>query len=171
MHQIARSLAVLCLLAASAPAARAADGWGIDKEKPVQLEVTVVDVACALGKACPSQCGAGKHQLGILTDEGKLIPAVKSATLFAGAVTELLPYCGKKVFVDGLLIENPAMTLFFVQNLRDHPDEKWRPAEAFEKEWTAANGKSDEWFRADPLVKKTIADDGVFGIKGLEPKK
>lgn len=163
-------LAPLACIALAAPAV-AADGWGIDKEKIVQLEVTVVDIACALGKECPPQCGAGKRQLGVLTADGKLYPAVKGATLFAGAVADLLPYCGRKVQADGLLIENPAMQLFFVQNLREHADQKWQPAEAFEKQWSAANGKADEWFRADPLVKKTISADGVLGIKGLEPKK
>ena len=171
MKKLFTRIAIATTLIGSATLAHAADGWGIDKEKAVQLEVTVVDLTCALGKECPPQCGGGKHQLGILTTDGQLIPAVKSSTLFAGAVVDLLPYCGQKVFVDGLVIENPAMTLFFVQNLRERPDEKWRPAEAFEKQWMAANGKADEWFRADPLVKKIIADDGVLGIKGLEPKK
>lgn len=149
----------------------AADGWGIDREKTVQLEVTVVDLACALGKSCPPACGAGTRQLGLLTPDGKLYPAVKSATLFAGPVHDLLPYCGKAVMVDGLLIENPMMQLFFVQNLRPSADQKWQPADAFEKTWIEKNGKADEWMREDPLVKQTIAEDGVFGIKGLEPKK
>jgi hypothetical protein len=171
MRKLARlSLAALATIGIPA-AARAADGWGIDKEKVVQLEVTVVDIACALGKECPQQCGGGKRQLGVLTAEGKLYPAVKGGTLFAGAVADLLPFCGRKVQVDGLLIENTAMQLFFVQSLRETADQKWQPAEAFEKQWTAANGKAEEWFRADPVVKRTIAEDGVFGIKGLEPKK
>lgn len=171
MRKLSR-LSLACLATIGIPvAAHAADGWGIDKEKVVQLEVTVVDIACTLGKDCPEQCGAGKRQLGVLTAEGRLYPAVKGATLFAGAIADLLPYCGRKVQVDGLLIENPAMQLFFVQNLRETPDQKWQPAEAFERQWTAANGKADEWFRADPVVKRTIAEDGVLGIKGLEPKK
>lgn len=151
--------------------ASAADGWGIDKEKISQLEIKVVDLACELGQSCPPDCGAGKRQLGLLTAEGKLYPVVKGASLFAGGVVDLLPYCGKHVMVDGLLIENPRMTMFFVQNMRERADEKWKPAEAFEAQWVAQHGKTNEWFRDDPLVKETIAADGVFGIKGLEPKK
>lgn len=171
MRISAQLLSTPFLMIAAASAADAADGWGIDKEKIVQLEVTVVDIACSLGKDCPPACGAGKRQLGMMTADGKLYPAVKGGTLFAGAVADLLPYCGRKVHVDGLLIENTAMQLFFVQNLRERADDKWQPAEAFEKQWTAVHGKSDEWFRADPLVKSTIGEDGVLGIKGLEPKK
>lgn len=158
-------------LALGSPAAIAADGWGIEHEKIVQMDVTVVDLTCALGKDCSPNCGGGKHQLAIKTADGKLIPAVKGASIFAGATAELLPYCGKSVQVDGLLIENPAMRMFFVQNMREKSSEKWQPAEAFEKQWVKAHGKADEWFRVDPLVKQTIAEDGVFGIKGLQPKK
>lgn len=171
MRNIIKSLVAAFAIACAAQPVTAADGWGIDREKVVQLEVTVVDLACALGKSCPADCGAATRQLGVLTLEGKLYPAVKGATLFAGAVHDLLPYCGKKVMVDGLLIENPMMQLFFVQNIRQSADEKWQPAEAFEKLWTEKNGKAEEWMRNDPLVKQTIAEDGVFGIKGLEPTK
>lgn len=148
----------------------AADGWGIENEKVVEIEAKVVDVACELGQGCPKNCGDGKRQLGLLTADGKLRFAVKGATNFAGAVRELLPYCGKSIFADGLLIENPNMTIFMVQNLRTNLSEKLVPATAFEAEWTKANGKADEWFRADPLVKQVIEADGVFGIKGLTPK-
>lgn len=133
--------------------------------------MTVVDLACALSKSCQSDCGAGKRQIGLTTSDGKLYPAAKGATLFAGPIHDLLPYCGKKVMVDGLLIENPMMQMLFVQNTRRSPDQKWQPAAAFEKTWTEKNGKAEEWMRADALVKQTIAEDGDFGIKGLEPKK
>lgn len=171
------SMKTMVLLAATAALmlspgiANAADGWGIDKEKEVEIEVTVVDIACQLTGDCPDNCGDGKRQLGLLTEDGKLRAAVKATTLFAGPHLDLLPYCGKKVFADGLLIENPAMTIFMVQNLRDNKDEKLRTTNAFEKDWTARNGKADEWMRADPAVKKVIAEDGVLGIKGLEPPK
>lgn len=171
MKNIFGRLMIVFALAHSTSPILAAEGWGIDREKVVELQATVVDIACALGKSCPADCGAAKRQLGLLAGDGKLYAAVKSATLFAGPVHDLLPYCGKKVMVDGLLIENPMMQLFFVQNIRQTVDEKWQPAEAFEKRWTETNGKAEEWMRSDPLVKQTIADDGVFGIKGLEPAK
>jgi len=147
----------------------AADSWGIANETVVEIEATVVDVACTLKKDCPANCGDGKRQLGLLTADGKLRLAAKGATDFAGAATDLLPHCGKTVFADGLLIANPAMTIFMVQNLRMSKDQKLQPAKMFEAEWTKKHGKAAEWFRADPLVKKVIEADGVLGIKGLAP--
>jgi hypothetical protein len=154
---------------ALASAAYGADSWGLQNETVTEIEATVVDVACVLTRDCPPQCGGGKRQLGLLTAEGKLRLAAKGATNFAGAVRELLPHCGKAVLADGLLIENPALTIFMVQNLRLSKSEKLQPATAFEAEWTKQNGKADEWFRADPRVKAVIEADGVFGIKGLKP--
>lgn len=164
------AVALVGLIGTVAPAAYAADGWGIENEKIVEIEAKVVDVACELTKNCPAECGGGKRQLGLLTGDGKLRIAAKGATNFAGAAVDLLPHCGKTVFADGLLIENPAMTIFMVQNLRLSKDEKLQPATAFDTQWSKANGKAEEWFRADPAVKKIIAADGVFGIKGLVPK-
>lgn len=162
-------LICISILSFSTPAS-AADGWGIQNEKIVEIEATVVDIACSLRNDCPNNCGDGKRQLGLVTKEGKLHIAVKGATNFAGAVRELLPHCGKSIFADGLLIENPAMTIFMVQNLRLTKNDKLMPATAFEAEWSKAHGKTEEWFRADPLVKQVIEADGVFGIKGLAPK-
>lgn len=164
--------AMLVVVAAmsSASVANAADGWGIENEQIVEIEATVVDIACSLTKDCPPNCGDGKRQLGLLTADGKLRVATKGASIFAGAAIELVPYCGKTVFADGLLIENPAMTIFMVQNLRVSKSDKLQPATAFDTEWAKANGKADEWYRSDPAVQKIIEADGVFGIKGLAPK-
>lgn len=159
---------VLALLF-SAPAS-AADGWGIAHEKETEIEATIVDVACKLTGDCPANCGDGKRQLGLLTPDGKLRLAAKGATNFAGAVIDLLPHCGKVVFADGLLIENPAMTFFMVQNLRLSKNEPLTSANAFQTQWTKVHGKAEEWYRADPAVKKIIDADGVLGIKGLEAK-
>ncbi len=159
------------LLLLLAPGAAAAQSWGIPHEKPVILRGQVVDLLCALTGDCTPECGAGRRQLGLLTAEGKLYPAVKSNVFFAGATLDLLPYCGREVTVDGLLIENPAMTLLFVQSLRGSGEEKWKPTRAFVEDWTARNGPAREWWREDPTVKAVIARDGVFGIPGLEPGK
>ena len=40
---------------------------------------------------------------------------------------------------------------------------------AFEQDWQSANGKAEEWYREDKLVKDVIGADGVYGIKGLNP--
>ncbi len=158
------------LLALVAPGfAAAAQKWGIAHEKAVNLRGQVVDLLCELTGDCTPDCGAGRRQLGLLTSEGTLYPAVKSNVFFAGATLDLLPYCGREVTVDGLLIENPAMTLLFVQNLRGSGREEWKPARAFIEDWERRNGPAREWWREDPKVKAVIARDGVFGIPGLEP--
>ena len=162
--------AVFAVLAAI-PGARAADEWGIDNEKAAQFSAKVVDVACALKGDCPENCGGGTRQLGLLTADGKLRVAVKGNTDFAGAVHDLLPYCGRTIEVDGLLIENPAITLYMAQRVREAPDKPWVKTTAFARDWEAAHGKPKQWFREDPLVKEVIAEDGVLGIKGLEPPK
>lgn len=168
--KILRYIPMLLPLLLVAGPARAADSWGLENETVVEIEATVVDVACTLNGDCPAACGGGKRQLGLLTADGKLRLAAKGATNFAGATVDLLPYCGKVIFADGLLIENPALTIFMVQNLRLNKNEPLKPARAFQEAWTKAHGKADEWYRADPNVKKIIDADGVYGIKGLEAK-
>ena len=166
-----RKLIIIAFAAAlGASPALAGEGVGAEHETVVAMEAKVVDLTCELAKICPPNCGAGKHQLGLLTKEGKLLPAVKSSTIFAAPVLDLLPWCGKTVAVDGLLVANPAMTIYFVQGIRAKAGEDYAPTDAFEKKWVAANGPSEEWFRNDPLVKKIIARDGIVGIKGVVPK-
>lgn len=163
------SVVCVVLLAMPARDLQAADSWGLNHETVTEIEAKVVDIACELTKDCPEQCGDGKRQLGLLTSDGKLRLAAKSATNFAGAALDLKPYCGKTVFADGLLIEHPAMTIFMVQNLRTSKSDKLVATHAFRKWWTEKHGKSKQWFRDDPTIKEIIAADGVFGIKGLKP--
>lgn len=162
-------LVTIAALAAFCAPARAADGWGIDHEKVVVLDGRVVDLACALKGDCPPDCGAGKRQLGLLTPDGKLRAVVKGPVEFAGPALDLLALCGKNVQLDGLLIENPAIHIVMLQNIREKPEQPWARATAFETDWQARNGKAEEWFREDKLVKRVIGEDGVYGIKGLTP--
>jgi hypothetical protein len=162
------AIVVLGMLAA--PAARAADSWGLDGEQPLEVTGKVVDLLCELTGDCPANCGGGKRQLGILAGDGRLLPAAKGAVFFAGAVPDLLPLCGSEVNADGLLLAKPEMSLYFVQYLRSGPDDEWAPTEAFLRQWTAANGEAEEWWRADPAAKAAIARDGVLGIPGLKPE-
>jgi hypothetical protein len=152
------------------PAARAAEPWGLEGESVATIRVKVVDLLCAIGGSCPADCGAGRRQMGLLTEDGKLRAAVKGSVDFAGPALDLASYCGRTIWVDGLLVENPKMTLFFVQNLREREDQPWQATEAFATAWSARNGKSDAWMRADPDVKAIIAAEGVFGIQGLKSK-
>ena len=166
-----RTIPVLATLAAlAAPPAHAADSWGLENERTLEVTGKVVDLLCELTGDCPAECGAGKRQLGILTAEGRLLPAVKGTVFFAGAAPDLLPYCGQTVHADGLLIENPAMTLYFAQYLKAAPDAAWAPTDVYQTQWTAAHGKAEEWWRADPTVKAVIDRDGPLGIPGLKPE-
>lgn len=164
---VAAAFAVL----AAMPSAHAAEAWGIEGEKPVEFWARVVDIACTLKNDCPPDCGGGKRLLGLMTEDGKLRAAVKASVDFGGAVRDLLPWCGKTIQVDGLLIENPAITMVMVQRMRENSGQEWIRTEAFQRDWEARNGKAEEWFRKDPLANKVIAEDGVYGVRGLEPPK
>ena len=85
-----RTIPVLAALAALAAApAHAADSWGLENERTLEVTGKVVDLLCELTGDCPAECGAGKRQLGILTAEGRLLPAVKGTVFFAGGAPDL----------------------------------------------------------------------------------
>lgn len=151
--------------------ALAAEPWGIPHEKPLVLKGRVVDALCHLKGRCAPDCGAGKRQLGLVQADGTYRLIAKGNVDFAAAVPDLIGFCGKEIEADGLLIENPAITLFFVQGVRAAGDTApFVPAERFKAEWEARNGKAEEWWRADPQANRIIAEDGPLGIKGLLPK-
>lgn len=155
------------LMAGTAPAA---EPWNIPHEKQAVLKGRVVDALCQLKGRCAPDCGGGKRQLGLVLADGSFRLVAKSNIDFAGATADLSGYCGREIEADGLLIENPAITLFFVQRLRERPDQDWIAAERFKADWDARNGKAAEWWRADPQANHIIAEDGPLGIKGLQPK-
>ena len=123
------------------------------------------------------KCGNGKRQLGLLFDNGKLVPVVKNNDPFAGAVADLISFCGKRIVADGLLISNPKMTMFQLQFKRAAPKGKlkgpWSRANWFTRDWAKANpGKAgNQWFKHDTRIKDAVAKDGVLGIPGLKPPK
>ena len=122
---------------------------------------------CEIAGDCAPDCGAGKRQLGLLAEDGRLLMTAKGGTDFAGAVVDLLPHCGKTVEADGLLIENPAMTLYFVQGLRLEGETAFTPADAFGKAFAAEHGEGD-WYRMHPLVDEVIAKNGKLGDPKLK---
>jgi hypothetical protein len=154
---------------ATAPV-HAAEPWNIPHEKQAVLKGRVVDALCQLKGSCAPDCGSGKRQLGLVLADGTFRLVAKSNIDFAGATADLSPYCGREIEADGLLIENPAVTLFFVQRLRERPDQDWIVAERFKAAWEARNGKAEEWWRGDPQANRIIAEDGPLGIKGLARK-
>jgi hypothetical protein len=164
------TLSAALLLAFSA-SVQAAEEWGIEHEKKARFTAKVVDVACELTGDCPANCGAGKRQLGLLKEDGLLWLVVKNGDPFAGAVNDLIGFCGKKVIADGLEIRNPKMHLFQLQFKRLAPDGKWSRATQFSKDWAKKNNEkfADEWWERDKLVKEALADGGILGIPGLKP--
>ncbi len=149
---------------------RAADEWGLPEEEVARFEAKVVDILCELTGDCATDCGAGKRQLGLVTDEGRLVLPIKNFTPFSGAVAELIDFCGKRVMADGLFSTNRGHTIFALQFVKEAPDGKWRRANRFLPKWTEANGftaggkEAKQWFRHDPKVKAEIAADGVLGL-------
>jgi len=163
-------LFAIVLMLAALPAG-AAQKWGIDGEMAAQFEAKVVDLLCELSGDCPEKCGGGKRQLGLLRDDGRLLIAVKSNTLFAGAALDLLPYCGGRVEVDGLVITHPAMVIYMLQKHREPGASDWIQATAFAEDWKKRNGAADakRWFRRDPLTKEIIGTFGKVGRPDLVP--
>ena len=147
-----------------------AEAWNIPHETATILRGRVVDALCHLKGRCTPDCGGGKRQLGLALADGTFRLVAKSNIDFAGSVRDLIGYCGREIEADGLLIESPAVTLFFAQAVREDPSQPWLPAERFKADWEARNGKAAEWWRADPEASRIIAEDGPYGIKGLRPK-
>ncbi len=168
MHKILYLAALAAVVLAPLPSL-AAEGWGLIEEEVVRFDAKVVDVACELTGDCPANCGGGKRQLGLLTDEGRLVLAFKNFVPFAGAAVELIDYCAKTVTADGLFATNRGITVFALQFVREAPTGPWRRANRFQNKWAAANGvgaKSEaakQWFRNDPRVKALIERQGVLG--------
>ena len=151
----------------------AADKWGIAHEKVTRVDAKVVDLLCEISGNCAENCGGGTRQLGLLFDDGRLVPVVKNFDIFAGATADLIQFCDQRITADGLLIDDPDMPLFALQFKRLAPDGTWGRANQWGKDWSKANGgkASGAWYKSDAMVLSTIKADGVFGIPGLEPEE
>ncbi len=160
-----------------APAAWAAEEWGLPQEETARFEAKVVDMLCELSGDCPADCGAGGRQLGLLTDAGRLILPLKNVVPFAGAAAELIDFCGQRVVADGLFSTNRGYTVFALQFVRAAPDGKWRRANRFLPKWAERNGvaadspTARQWFRNDPRIKARIAEHGKLGLGPAADKK
>src|SRR3546814_12698828 len=87
--------------------------------------------------------GAGRRQLGLVTDDGTLILPVKNATPFSGTQVELLPFLGKRVVADGLFMTNHGYKLFALQFVRAAPDGEGRGATSFLQPWASSEERRD----------------------------
>jgi len=169
MKRIVHAALAASLLLAPA-AALAAESWGLPDEQTTRFDATVVDLLCELTGDFPADCGGGTRQLGLVTDDGKLVPVFKNFVAFAGATAELAEFCGQRVTADGLLATNRGLTIFALQFVRQATDGKWRRANRFTPKWAEANGvaadskQAKQWFRNDPEVQRLIDENGVFGL-------
>lgn len=179
----ARAITLVALSALAAQRAAAQDfsagsgakPWNLYAETPALFDAKVVDITCEITGDCPSDCGAGARQLGLLrtVDNVLVYPNKNAQTVFSGAAQDLLLFCGRQVQVDGLMLSDPdigANNIYLVQNIRLAGAADWTPANQWTRAWAAANPDAagdGPWFRRDPRVLAEIATDGYFGL-GLE---
>ncbi len=172
-------LAAFALLSAPASAQdfsanSEAKSWNLYAEVPARFEAKVVDIMCELAGDCPSDCGSGTRQLGLIrTSDNVMVLAMKnSQAAFSGAAVDLAPYCQQTVELDGLLIDDPDLSvsnIYLVQRVKT-ADGEWAKANQFTKKWSVANPEAKgkgPWFRRDPRIKDAIASKGYLGL-GLE---
>ncbi len=173
-------LAILTLAAAPLAAQDFSEGsearsWNLYAEVPAKFEAKVVDLVCEFSGDCPTDCGAGKRQLGLVrtADDVLVLPMKNSQPAFTGAAVELQPFCGQTITVDGLMIDDPelgANNVYLVQSILAPGMEKKIKANQWTKAWAKehpeAKGKGP-WFRRDPAVKEIIATEGYLGL-GLD---
>ena len=163
--------AALVAFGTVAPSAQAANSWNLTGEEIARFDAKVVDILCELTGDCAENCGDGRRQLGLLTDDNVLILADKNMAPFAGAVDELIGFCQQKVTVDGLFTENRGLRLFAVQFVKPAGEEgNWSRASKFLDNWAVANGvdpaskAKNAWFKKDPRVVSLIEEKGFLGL-------
>ncbi len=170
---------LIAVLALTTPAAAQdfsenseARSWNLAYETPARFAATVVDILCELSGNCAENCGDGTRQLGLIREaDGVLVfPNKNNQPAFTGAVEELLPYCGRMVEVDGLLIEDDyvgAFNIYQVQRIRGMDEPEWTTANRWTDVWAENNPDAagvGPWFRRDPRVLAEIATEGYFGL-------
>ena len=169
---IAAAAAGAALLASAS--AHAAKSWGVTGEEIARFDAKVVNVACELNGDCPANCGDGKHQLGLLTADGKLVLVSKNATAFTGAADELVDFCNMQVTADGLWTQHRGVRFFSIQFVRPEGGD-WRAANRFSKKWAKRTGmdesKAGNWFRHDPRIIEVLEKDGLLGLGAEADKK
>lgn len=146
--------------------------WGLIGEEKARFDGKIVDILCELAGDCPADCGGGDRQLGILrsADDVLVLPLKNRQAAFTGAATDIQPFCGKDVEVDGVFIGDEEATpvkYYMVQLIREQGAAEWTKTNQWTKEWAKANpdakGKGP-WFRRDPRVKAKIAESGYLGL-------
>lgn len=146
--------------------------FGLEEEVKSTFSAKVVDMVCEVAGDCVDNCGNGTRQLGLVRDvDNRLIAVLKNGQFsFNGAAEDLLPYCNKKVDVDGLMIGDPEefnTQFYMVQLIRESGADDWNKANLWTKQWAKKNPGAEgkgPWFRRDPRVIKQIEATGYFGL-------
>jgi len=177
-----KRLIVIAALAASPAMAQdysegsRAKSWGLLGEELARFEGTVIDALCVLTGDCPSDCGAGARQMGVLRlDDDKFIFATKNGQpAFTGANVDLAPFCGRTVVIDGLLVGDSDVTpdlagakTLQVQTVQVLGEDTVHKANLWTKEWDKNNpgvGGEGPWFRRDPAIAAQIDAHGRLGL-------
>lgn len=153
-----------------------ARSWGLVGEEKARFKARVVDLPCAITDDCPADCGAGTRPLGLEREDGRLVVVAKNIqAIFSGAVEDLIPFCGKQVEVDGLMVGEGATRIYQVQFVRDiEAGGEFQKTKRWSKVWNERYPelakKKGPWFRKDPMVNALIERDGYLGL-GLEADK
>ena len=175
-----KTSSVLLAVAFSATTALAEDftkgskakDFGLNEAVQSTFSAKVVDLLCEVAGDCTDNCGEGNRQLGLVRDaDNKLIAVLKNGQFsFNGAAEDLLPYCNKKVEVDGIMVgdaEEHNTQFYMVQFIKAEGAAEFNKANKWTKAWAARNpdakGKGP-WFRRDPRVMKQIEANGYFGL-------
>jgi hypothetical protein len=153
-----------------------AKSWNLLGEENALFEGAVIDALCVLTGDCPTDCGGGTRQMGILRSvDGHFLLANKNGQpAFTGATVDLAPYCGLTVEVDGLLVGDVEVTpglgegkLFQVQTVRIIDENTVHKTDLWTKDWARRNpdvwGKIP-WFQRDPKVTAQIEAHGRLGL-------
>ncbi len=146
--------------------------FGLEEEVKSTFSAKVVDLLCELTGDCADNCGDGNRHMGLVRDaDNKLITVLKNGQFsFNGPVEDLLPYCNKKVDVDGLMIGDPeefGTQFYMVQLIKEEGAADWNKANKWTKAWAKQNPEAKgkgPWFRRDPRVIKQIEANGYFGL-------
>lgn len=164
---LASLLITIMLLGACATPAGEVDSWPVTNAQERELTGTVVDVLCELNGNCPDNCGNGKRQLAIKTEDSRTILVSKNLTNYTGAVVELSPYCDQVVDLNGLFTEHSGVRFFQVQNVRSSGGQ-WQRATDYLQAWSERTGRplseANNWQENDERVKGIIERDGVLGL-------
>lgn len=141
--------------------------WPVTNANESMLTGTVVDVLCELNGNCVDNCGNGRRQLAIKTEDSRTVLVSKNLNDYAGAADDLSLFCDQVVDVNGLFTEHKGVRFFQVQNIKP-PGGQWQKATRFLQVWSERTGKplsqASNWQDNDDRVQEIIKRDGVLGL-------